>query len=327
MAHVRHRARVLMASAVTSLMFLGGAQDALARPRTESSATPPPVTDLGAQYVANDEIRTRGGMSKSAVQNLAAQRPGSVLAAPEFAGPWFTFATTSRCNDAPPGPRSTDNFCDRATIPCEGNTDPEGLGPAVNIWAARVDQADNPVDLAGNQIPAPVWVLRGYTCFPNYVPGAAPTLTMAQVIEQFRDTAFAKAIAAVQPVKGTTLVNLPTYYELQWPAEGFQPDEVDTTTLVGHRVQIKPTFQSATYVYGDGATSGPVATLGGPYPIGDVVHTYGQPADVQVRIDVTYGGQFSVDGGDWIDIPGTATVEGTPFALRVAEAHAQLVTR
>jgi len=44
-------------------------------------------------------------------------------------------------------------------------------------------------------------------------------------------------------------------------------------------------------------------------------------------IDVTYGGQFSVDGGDWIDIPGTATVEGTPFSLRVAEAHAQLVTR
>ena len=267
------------------------------------------------------------GKSREDLAAMASQVPGSVTAPAGYQGPWYRFASTSRCNDSPPGSGATDNFCKRATSACENNSEPGALGPAVNIWAAKVDELNNPIDDAGNVLTAPDWVYHGFTCFPDLVPGAAPTLTMSQVIQQFHDTVFAKAIAAVQPVKGTTLVNLPTYYELQWPAEGFQPDEVDTTTLVGHRVQIKPTFQSATYVFGDGTTSGPVATLGGPYPSGDVVHTYGQPADVQVRIDVTYGGQFSVDGGDWIDIPGTATVEGTPFALRVAEAHAQLVTR
>lgn len=268
------------------------------------------------------------GMSKQELLGLAGTLSGAIGLPADFAGPWEMFAATSACNQSPPGSRgATDNFCDGAAIPCLGNSDPEGLGPAVIVWRSKVDRDGNPVDEAGNPIAAPRWVRVGVTCFPNYIPGAQPTLTIADVVRQFRDTAFAKATAAVQPVKGTTLVNLPTYYELQWPAEGFQPDEVDTTTLVGHRVQIKPTFQSATYVFGDGTTSGPVATLGGPYPSGDVVHTYGQPADVQVRIDVTYGGQFSVDGGDWIDIPGTATVEGTPFALRVAEAHAQLVTR
>ena len=68
-----------------------------------------------------------------------------------------------------------------------------------------------------------------------------------------------------------------------------------------------------------------MASLGGPYPNGDVRHTYGAPADVQVRIDVTYGGQFSVGGGEWIDIPDVVTIQGTPFALRVAEARAQPV--
>lgn len=261
-------------------------------------------------------------MSANDLRERAAKVPGSATAPAGYAGPWYQYAATSYCNHAPPGSaQATDNSCTNMWTVCNPTSNPSVTrGPAVRVWSRQVDVDNQP-------LPGATWFEEGYTCLPDLVPGATNVLTAEMILKAFHDTAFAKATAAVQPVKGTTLVNLPTYYELQWPAEGFQPDEVDTTTLVGHRVQIKPTFQSATYVFGDGTTSGPVATLGGPYPSGDVVHTYGQPADVQVRIDVTYGGQFSVDGGDWIDIPGTATVEGAPFALRVAEAHAQLVTR
>lgn len=85
-------------------------------------------------------------------------------------------------------------------------------------------------------------------------------------------------------------------------------------------------MKQAVFVFGDGSTYGPTTSLGGPYPTGDVVHTYAAKANVEVRVDVTYSGQFSVDGGEWIDIPGEATVQGDPFPLEVLEAHARLVT-
>jgi hypothetical protein len=262
------------------------------------------------------------GIARDELLGFAAKVPGSAVAVAGYAGPWFQYASTSVCNSAAPGSSgATDNSCTGMWTICNPTKNPESTrGPAVNVWSREVDATNTPV-------PGATWQHLGFTCLPELVPGASNVLTAAMILAQFHDTVFAKATAAVQPVKGTTLVNLPTYYALQWPEDGFAPDEVDTTTLVGHQVRIKPVFTSANYVFGDGAESGQVASLGGPYPIGDIVHAYTQPADVQVRIDVTYGGQFSIDGGPWIDIPGTATVTGTPFPLHVAEAHAQLVTR
>ena len=45
-----------------------------------------------------------------------------------------------------------------------------------------------------------------------------------------------------------------------------------------------------------------------------------------VRADITYGGQFRVNGGDWADIPGTATITGGETTLTVMESRARLVT-
>jgi hypothetical protein len=45
----------------------------------------------------------------------------------------------------------------------------------------------------------------------------------------------------------------------------------------------------------------------------------------QASVDVTYGGEFSVDGGPTIPIPGTVTIPGPEVAVEVLEAHAQLV--
>jgi hypothetical protein len=91
-------------------------------------------------------------------------------------------------------------------------------------------------------------------------------------------------------------------------------------------VEIRPTLGSVTYVYGDGTTSGPTRSLGGPYPTGDVVKEYPRAGSFPVRADVTYGGQFRVGGGAWIDIPGQVTIRGTPEPLEVRTAHARLVT-
>lgn len=255
-------------------------------------------------------------MTRDELRNLGNKLPGSAALPVTYEGPWFQYAATGMCANARPGAPGADNNC--GNDPCVRNADLALKGPAVKVWEREVDAAGQP--MAGAD-----WQDIGYTCLPSLVPGNQNALTMAMIVEQFHDTAFAKAEASVQPVKGTTLVNLPTFYGVQWPEAGFAPDEIDTTTLVGRQVQIRPTFKSANYVFGDGRETGPVASLGGPYPNGDVRHTYGAPADVQVRIDVTYGGQFSVGGGEWIDIPDVVSIQGTPFALRVAEARAQLV--
>jgi hypothetical protein len=168
----------------------------------------------------------------------------------------------------------------------------------------------------------------GITCFPEEAPGARPSVTMAMVLAAFHDTTFAKPSLEVQPKGNITLVTLPTYFETQWPQAGFEPgeiDRVDPARMAGFRVDIRPWAKSITYVYGDGSTSGPTTSLGGSYPEGDITKTYASAGTFAVRADVTYTGEYRVNGGAWVDIPGDVTVRGIPETLQVKTAHARLV--
>ncbi|WP_141817949.1 hypothetical protein [Ornithinimicrobium humiphilum] len=172
------------------------------------------------------------------------------------------------------------------------------------------------------------WVPLDPTCWTDSVPARsgepAEELTEAMIIEQFHRTDFALPQAVIQPPDGTTLVNLPVYFELSWPDEGFEPSEIDTTTLAGHEVRIRPTLVGATYVTGDGTSIGPTTSLGGGYPDGDVTHTYGSVATVSPYISVEYGGEVSVDGGEWRPIPSSATVDGPAVPLQVLQSRNRL---
>ena len=262
------------------------------------------------------------GISRADLLSYATKTVGAAGLPVGYEGPWYQYASTSICNNALPGAGGlSDNSCSNSWIYCNPTSNPSiTAGPAVRVWEREVEAANQPILGAA-------WKEKGVTCLPDLVPGADNVLTAAMILKQFHDTNFAHPTVSVQPVNGRTLVNLPTYFELKWPEAGFQPDEVDTTTLIGRQVRIKPALKQAVYVFGDGQSFGPTTSLGGPHPTGDVTHTYRSTANAQVRVDVTYSGQFSVDGGPWIDVPGEATVAGDPFPLEVLEAHAQLVTR
>ncbi|WP_157582043.1 hypothetical protein [Phycicoccus sp. Soil803] len=178
--------------------------------------------------------------------------------------------------------------------------------------------------------PTGPWVQYGSTCFPEDAPGPVrPRVTMAMVLAAFHDTDFARPTLDVQPRGNVTLVTLPTYFQTSWPQGGYQPgeiDQVDPARMAGFRVEIRPRVKSITYDYGDGSTSGATTSLGGPYPEGDITRTYTRAGDFTVRADVTYSGQFRVNGGQWIDIPGDVTIRGTPEDLTVKTAHARLVS-
>ncbi|MGB5952880.1 MAG: hypothetical protein WBG57_10280 [Ornithinimicrobium sp.] len=174
------------------------------------------------------------------------------------------------------------------------------------------------------------WEAIGTTCFPDVVPAtsgpAAPALTIGQIVQQFHSTPFALPQTSTEPPGGQTLVNLPTFYALQWPESGIEPQEIDSTVLAGFNVQIRPTFVDATYDFGDGAGQGPVTSQGGTWPDGDIQHTYTVKETVNPSITVTYGGEYSVNGAEWLPIPGTATVTGPSAPLEVLTSRNRLVS-
>lgn len=171
--------------------------------------------------------------------------------------------------------------------------------------------------------PQGTWQVWGVTCYPQLLPGNALP-TMAQVLQAFRQIDFTKGGLSIQPVGNVTLVNLPTYFETSWPQAGVGPQESDVTNLLGYRLEIQPIARSLTYVYGDGNTSKPTTSLGGPHPTGDIHWTYTRTGVMATRVDTVYGGRFRFDTGPWMDIPGTVDVPGTPVNLTVREAKARL---
>ncbi|MFD1056698.1 hypothetical protein [Terrabacter terrigena] len=120
-------------------------------------------------------------------------------------------------------------------------------------------------------------------------------------------------------------MNLRTFYKVNWTPKGFQPGEVDRSVLRGIPVQIRPKLVGFTYVFGDGSSVGPTTSTGGVYPDGDITHVYGAKGQFPVRVNTTFGADFSLDGSTWDEIPATVTVPGPPTVVTVREAKGVLV--
>lgn len=229
----------------------------------------------------------------------------------EQPGVQYEYIQVSFCASGPEDVNA-DFYCEAAIRVCANNTAEQGQGPATRVFRRAADSE--------------TWEARGVTCFPNLVgDDAGPQLTMAMILEAFHDTPFAKPQVSSQPEGNTTLVTLPTYYRVGF-GDGYGPDQVDTTSLLGFTVDIRPRLDSITYHYGDGNSFGPTTDLGGVYPTGSVVHEYAARGAFDTHAVLTYGGQFRVNGGDWNDIPGTAEVTGDPTTITVMESRARLVS-
>ncbi|WP_151524222.1 hypothetical protein [Serinicoccus kebangsaanensis] len=255
------------------------------------------------------------GLTHEEVRAISNQWPPG--ANPESATSWYEYQAVIDCRPPNTVNQPRLEICQAALDACAGVADPAF---ALAVIYRRTVSADGDV-LEG-------WAPGDSTCFSDSVPPRSgetvEELTEAMIIEQFHQTDFALPEAVIQPPEGRTLVNLPVYFELAWPADGFEPQEVDTTTLIGHEVRIRPTLIGATYVTGDGASIGPTDSLGGPYPEGDITHEYTDAADVAPYISVEYGGEVSVNGGDWSEIPSTVVIDGPTSPLEVLTSKNRL---
>lgn len=274
-------------------------------------------TRASANATAGNDDLLSFGNRRAAIASQRDAFPAGIDPASTAPSEWYEYLTIVNCEG-----NNVDNVntevCALAATYCAAN------GQGDQIWHRMYRRIVTRDGDTGE------WEAFGSTCFPDALPAqsgpAATTLTIGQIVEQFHSTPFALPETSTEPPGGRTLVNLPTYYKLQWPEAGVEPQEIDTTTLVGFNVRIRPTFVDATYDFGDGNGQGPVSSFGGTWPDGDIQHTYLTKATVNPSISVTYGGEYSVNGGEWLPIPGTVSIDGPPEALEVLTSRNRLVS-
>ncbi len=253
------------------------------------------------------------GLTREAVQRLPkfeGDKGGAVVVS-DKKRPVYEYRTLADCSAAVPDSPGENVSCMAALRACP----PDTVGPLSMIWRRTM--------LDGTQVEP--WTRVGVTCHTDVAPGARPTISMADIRAQFMRTPWAKPTISSQPAGNVTLVNLKTFYQVNWSKQGFAPGEVDTSNLLGFTVRIRPKLVGFTYVFGDGETFGPTTSTGGVYPDGDVTHTYRQRGAFPVRVETTWGADFSIDGSTWAPIPDTVTVPGPSTTITVKEARAVLV--
>ncbi|HRW18822.1 MAG TPA: hypothetical protein P5181_08255 [Dermatophilaceae bacterium] len=203
--------------------------------------------------------------------------------------------------------------CTKAVAACQGPAGAMGIGLLYEIYGRPVGSVD--------------WAFVATTCFANQVPGG-PVLNIGMIVQAFHTTPWATATVATQPEGNVTLVGLKTFYRVTWSEQGYQPGEIDPIDpgrMLGMRVDIRPKLVGLTYVFGDGATLGPTTSVGGTYPTGDITHTYVKAGTYLSRVDVTFGGEFRINGGPWTTIPDTVMITGPITTVQAKVAKAVLV--
>ena len=197
------------------------------------------------------------------------------------------------------------DICSHAADMCKNATS----GPGYLAWVFARDVGTTP------------WNRVGETCYPDaLIADAATQLTLADIQREFANTPFASPTATIQPPGGQTLITLPIYYSTTWTPTGFRPEQTRTLTLLGHTVDLRIKLASYTYSHGDGTTTGPTTSPGGPYPDGDVRHAYAEPGTYTPTLTATLTADYRVDGGTWAPINGTATRTTTLPAITALSA-------
>jgi PKD repeat protein len=138
-------------------------------------------------------------------------------------------------------------------------------------------------------------------------------------VEDFRRLPLPAGVVHIQPPNGRTLVNVPTNVYVD--AE----EIVLPTQVLGFPVRVRATPSRFTWRFGDGRTM-TTKDSGAPYPRMTTTHTYTRPQTARVALTTVYTGEYSVAGGPFQPIDGTATVESPGAALTVLAAESRLTT-
>lgn len=150
-------------------------------------------------------------------------------------------------------------------------------------------------------------------------PANPPNKGITFTAKDFRRLPLPAEKIEIQPDTRQTLVNVPTDLFVTTNTVMLQ------TTILRQRVQVSAEAVQFQWNYGDGyglKTKNP----GGPYPVLDTAHIYRTAGTVTLNLTTTYTGKYSVAGGPWRNINGTASVASPTVQIVVVQAEGRLVT-
>lgn len=134
------------------------------------------------------------------------------------------------------------------------------------------------------------------------------------------------------PIKAPKLGSQPGRHTLKGAETNIYAEPSDQSfsiTIVGKKVDIRVKPSEYRWSYGDG-TSLVTAVPGGPIPESRwgektaTSHVYAATGDVNVGLTTVFTGEFSVDGGPYQTIAGSAPVPSTPKTLSVWRSEVKL---
>jgi hypothetical protein len=160
----------------------------------------------------------------------------------------------------------------------------------------------------------------GTVCLDTDTAEQFDVITPGKVFKEMVKLEWPSAELVIQPPDGRTLVN----FETNFMTTTTQPTS-QSIQLLGHGVEIEATPVSYTWHFGDGMSQSG-ADPGAEYPDMRITHVYVTAGvTVSPSVDVTYQGRYRIDGGNWVDIPDTLTIDGTAVDLDVLSATPHLV--
>lgn len=143
-------------------------------------------------------------------------------------------------------------------------------------------------------------------------------ITPEEVEQVIREIDLPSYDVRVEPT-ANTLVNLPTNFYAA------VEDTERSLDLLGHTVRLRASPERFTWHHGDGSSQ-TSDSPGAPYPDLAVTHRYREPSqELQVRLEVGYRVEYTIDDGEWRQLDDLITASGPPTSLAVHEASPILV--
>lgn len=195
-------------------------------------------------------------------------------------------------------------------------------GMAANACASRGEDGIL-MRIYMRQSPGTAWRQMGTAC----IGGANDVITMADLqtdAQQYLKQLDPDAATFSHQPADHAVVNMPTYFS----AQGSGPLSGTFGPAVA-RITINATPEYV-WSWGDGSAPLTTTSTGGPYPSGDVHHTYRAPATRTVTLTTRWTATFVVDTafGQFgpFEVGGPQIAPSTSQQLRVREGRAELVS-
>lgn len=202
----------------------------------------------------------------------------------------------------------TDVLCDVEALRC-GTAEAEGR--RFIRFVATV--------LSAEAVPPPgsAWTPSGIICrTPEEVMEAIISFTLAD----FRRLPLPPGDATVQ-----TAANDEVLIRARTNVYVDAPEQTYNITILDTAVTVRATPVEYSWDFGDGTDPLVTTDPGAPYPDLTTWHTYETSGDHAITLTTSYAGEFSVAGGPFQAIPGTAEITGEPMPVTVVTTSNRLV--